>query len=372
MLEYAIETDLDTEEEVPMTSRERLECVFTGQKPDRYPAYEHFWGEALDRWENEGLPKSAREDIDDYFDLDIGNCGGFDLTAQFPSETLSEDDTYKVIKDSRGVIAQVHKSESGHTPHWLETPIKTPSDWWNYKERLAFNEDRIDRTIFDRARLLRERGRFVCPFLAESYEQAWPVFGQVQMFMAMLEEPDVVKDSLDTWANLTIECLDYCIREGLDIDGVWFYGDMGYSNGTLFSPEVYQNLVMPAHKKVVNYVHDLGKKVILHSCGQIKSFIPMLIEVGFDALQPLEAKCDQDVRELVKIYDNQIVFFGNIDVRALSADKETIKNEIESKLAAFDGRWNYIFHSDHSIPQTVSYENYTYALELARGFLERR
>lgn len=355
-----------------MTSRERIQCVFNGEKPDRYPAYEHFWGEALDKWQKEeGLPEHARQDIDEFFDFDIGNCGGFDLSAQLPTEVLSEDDTYKIVRDSRGVLAQVHKSESGHTPHWLETPIKKPADWWKYKERLAFNEDRIDKSIFDRAKLLRERGRFVCPFLAESYEQAWPVFGQVQIFMAMIEEPEIVKDSMDTWADLTIQCLDYCISAGLDIDGVWFYGDMGYRNGTLFSPEVYRSLVMPAHKKVVNYIHDIGKKVILHSCGQIKSFIPMLIEVGFDALQPLEAKCDQDVRELVKTYDSQIVFVGNIDVRALSADKEAIKNEIESKLAAFDGRWNYIFHSDHSIPQTVSYENYKFALETARSFLSK-
>jgi len=356
-----------------MTSRERMQCVFNGEKPDRYPAYEHFWGEALDKWQKEeGLPEYAQQDIDEFFDFDIGNCGGFDLSAQLPTEVISEDDTYKIFRDSRGVLAQVHKSESGHTPHWLETPIKEPADWWKYKERLTFNEDRIDKSIFDRAKLMRERGRFVCPFIAESYEQAWPVFGQVQIFMAMIEEPEIVKDSMDTWADLTIQCLDYCINAGLDIDGVWAYGDMGYKNGTLFSPEVYRNLIMPAHKKMVNYIHDIGKKVILHSCGQIKSFIPMLIEVGFDALQPLEAKCDQDVRELVKIYDSQIVFVGNIDVRALSADKEAIKNEIESKLAAFDGRWNYIFHSDHSIPQTVSYENYKFALETARNFLAKR
>jgi uroporphyrinogen decarboxylase len=189
--------------------------------------------------------------------------------------------------------------------------------------------------------------------------------------MAMLEDPEVVKDAMDTWADLTVKCIDYYVKHGLDFDGVWFYGDMGYRNGTLFGPDVYRSLVMPAHSKIVDYIHQQGKKVILHSCGQIKSFLPMLIEVGFDAIQPLEAKCDQDVRELVKQYGRQIVFIGNIDVRALSADKEAISEEMESKLAAFEGSWNYVFHSDHSIPQTVTLENYRYALDLARGYLRR-
>ena len=354
-----------------MLSKARMECVFEGRKPDRYPCFEHFWGSALDRWRNEGLPADA--DQYEYFDFDIVIAGvrGMDFSAQFPEEIISEDETFKVIKDCKGVTARHHKDGSGHTPHWLDTPIHVPSDWWEYKKRLVFNESRIDTSAFDMARRYREQGKYICLFNAEPYEQAWPVFGQVQMFMAMIEDPEIVKDAMDTWANLTVECVDYYIKHGLEFDGCFFYGDMGYRNGTLFGPDIYRSLVMPAHKRIVDFLHDNGKRVILHSCGQIKSFIPMLIEVGFDALQPLEAKCDQDVRELAKEYGRQIVFFGNIDVRELSKDKEAVRREVESKLEAFDGNWNYIFHSDHSIPQDISFENYCYALDLARKYLSR-
>jgi uroporphyrinogen decarboxylase len=347
-----------------------MECVFAGERPDRYPVNESFWVETIKKWHGEGLPEDA--DLEEYFGFDLRACGGYDLTAQFPEEFIREDDTYKIIRDSRGVVAQHHKKESGHTPHWLETPIKTPSDWWDYKERLTFNKDRIDKDSFARGERLGENGKFSCLFTPDPYEQAWPVFGQVQIFMAMLEEPEIVKDAMDTWANLTVECLDYYISHNLNFDGCFFYGDMGYKNGTLFGPDVYRSLVMPAHRRIVNFLHDNGKKVILHSCGQIKSFIPMLVEVGFDALQPLEAKCDQDVRELVEAYGRQLVFFGNMDIRELSKDKAAIKSEVESKLAAFDGRWNYIFHSDHSVPPTVSMENYLYAQQVAAEYMERK
>ena len=98
----------------------------------------------------------------------------------------------------------------------------------------------------------------------------------------------------------------------------------------------------------------------------------MLIEVGFDAIQPLEVKCLQDIHELVAEHGSQIVFIGNMDVRALSGGKEAIEREILTKLPAIDGRWNYIFHSDHSIPPTVSLEDYAHALSIARGYIPGR
>lgn len=354
-----------------MNSRERMLAVFNGEKPDRYPAYEHFWDETIRLWKDQGcMPKEAI--AEEYFDFDITRYGweGTDLTAQFDQVFISEDETYKIIKDSRGVVAQYHKKDSGHTPHWLETPIKTPADWWEYKEKLAFNEKRINLKAVEESKKLREQGKFICIHNSDPYEQAWPVFGQVQMFMAMLEEPDIVKDALDTWANLMVECFDYYMAHGLEVDAYFIYGDMGYRNGTLFGPEVYRELIMPAHKRVINCLHDYGKKAILHSCGKIKSFIPMLIESGFDALQPLEAKCDQDMRELLPEFGRQIVFFGNMDIRELSKDRDAIEGEILPKLGAFDGSWNYIFHSDHSIPQTVSFDNYRYSLELVRNYLK--
>lgn len=103
-----------------MNSKERMDCVFAGERPDRYPVNESFWVETVKKWQEEGLPEGA--DLEEYFGFDLRACGGCDLTAQFPEEFISEDDTYKVIRDSRGVVAQRHKNESGHTPHWLETP----------------------------------------------------------------------------------------------------------------------------------------------------------------------------------------------------------------------------------------------------------
>ena len=111
-----------------------------------------------------------------------------------------------------------------------------------------------------------------------------------------------------------------------------------------------------------------GKPVLLHSCGKIKTLIPYFIEAGYSAIQPLEAKCDQDVRELKKQFGGKITLFGNIDVRKLSGTKQDVKEEIVSKVPVAMKGGGYIFHSDHSVPPTVSFENYCYAIELMEEY----
>jgi uroporphyrinogen decarboxylase len=55
-----------------------------------------------------------------------------------------------------------------------------------------------------------------------------------------------------------------------------------------------------------------------------------------------------------------------MDVRKLSGTKKDIEEEVLSKLKVAMEGGGYIFHSDHSVPPTVSFENYKYALELVR------
>ena len=75
-----------------------------------------------------------------------------------------------------------------------------------------------------------------------------------------------------------------------------------------------------------------------------------------------------DVRELNAGYGDRLVFYGNIDVRKLSGTKDEIKDEIATKLAVFKESGRYVYHSDHSVPNSVSFENYAFAIELLKRY----
>ena len=349
-----------------MTSRERVLATLNGDIPDRVGRTDSPWAETMVRWKAEGLQED--QDIHELFGFDFGGLPWPDLSLRLPTEVFEECDEYIVQRDANGVKRKDMKRESGHTPHWLDYTVKTSRDWFEHKERLTPSDDRIAANMRESYDALRARSFFVHMAGIEPYECMWHMMGQVNTFTMMMDEPEVVRDIFETYADLFIALAEKVLDMGIDVDGVWFYGDLGYRNATLFSPRIYKELLLPAHKRMCDFVHSRGKPVILHSCGKIQALIPDFIEAGFNAIQPLEAKCGQDVRQLKSEFGNKITFFGNIDVRKLSGTKQDIEEEISSKVPAAMKGGGYIFHSDHSVPPTVSFQNYCYAIELMERY----
>jgi len=347
-----------------MNGRQRIQAVLAGEGADRVGMNESPWAETVERWRGEGLP--ADTEVVDYFDMDFAHLGGFDVTFRFPIETIEEGDDYVIERNANGVLLKRFTHESGHTPHWLEHKIAGPKEWREFKDRLAFAAERVPEEMAEQAVEARETGRFVAVSHADPYEIAWPIFGQVGIFTLMLDEPALVAEVFMTFAELLIACHQELQGRGVDYDGVFQFTDLGYRNATLFAPELYDELLFPAHKKLTSFLKDTGKPLLCHSCGKIDVLIPRFIEAGFAAIQPLEAKCGQDVRELGKLYGGKIAFYGNIDVRKLSGTRDDVREEVVSKVEAAKRFGGYIFHSDHSVPPTVSWDNYCYAVDLVR------
>jgi uroporphyrinogen decarboxylase len=76
------------------------------------------------------------------------------------------------------------------------------------------------------------------------------------------------------------------------------------------------------------------------------------------------------VVEIAKTYGTQLAYMGNINVVALNTnDRSKVEAEIVPKLTKLkEMRIPYIFHSDHSLPPTISMDTYEYALQLFREY----
>ena len=147
-------------------------------------------------------------------------------------------------------------------------------------------------------------------------------------------------------------------------DGAFFADDLGYRTSSLISPRLYRELVFPHHKRLCDYFMNHDLKTFLHTDGDISGLIPHFIDAGFAGLHPLEAKAGLDIRELKPLYGDKLVFFGNIDVTKLNGSKQAIEEEVLGKLDIAKENGVYIYHSDHSVPHDISFENYAYLIEL--------
>jgi uroporphyrinogen decarboxylase len=146
---------------------------------------------------------------------------------------------------------------------------------------------------------------------------------------------------------------------------------MGYKMHPFMSPKMYNEILLPGHKRSIGWAKGRGLPVILHSCGFVEPLVPGLLEAGIDCLQVIEVKAGMDLLRLYQNYGERLSFMGGIDVRVLyNNDRAEIDRELEAKIPVVKGRYGYVLHSDHSIPFNVHHDTYRYfvdkGLELGR------
>jgi uroporphyrinogen decarboxylase len=348
-----------------MNSRERIATVLSGGIPDRVPIHDGFWKTTVDRWRREGMPQGISPH--DFFGLEMVWISG-DWSLQLPERVLSQDAQSRTYWDEMGALRSDLHTEIGWTSQWRDYSIKTQDDWLRYRHLMAYNPSRIPASAMAAYDDARAKGCFVCYQAHGCFHPTWMKIGMEQEMMWLIDQPEWMHDMFAVHTTLILDLFDAMSDMGMAFDGALIADDLGYQAGPLISPRLYREMVYPHHRRVCDHLAERGLKALLHSDGNVASLIPHFIEAGFAGLHPLEAKAGMDVRQLKPQYGSQLVLFGNIDVRKLSGTREEIEEEIASKVPVAKQDGGYIYHSDHSVPNSVSFENYCFALECIKRY----
>ncbi len=123
---------------------------------------------------------------------------------------------------------------------------------------------------------------------------------------------------------------------------------MGYKQNQFFSLRMYRNLLKPFHQRAIEWAHAKGIKAHLHSCGDVRPFVPELVSMGLDALNPLEVKAGMDPVLLKQQFGDRLVLHGGVN--AVLWDKlDEIENEMERVIPVMKENGGFIFSSDHHV-----------------------
>ena len=349
-----------------LTSRERVIRMFERRDQDRVPRHESFWGETITRWQGEGLNGDAQTVLDLLGSDFHGLC--WIWPQCFPErETVVETDALtRVVRDGQGKLVRYWRNKSG-TPEHMGFDCDTPEKWESvYKPALLASGLQVDPEVVKRNyRRGRERGRWCHLTGVECFEETRSLMGDEITLMAMVEEPEWVRDVSRVFTDQMVRNLDAIMATGIQPDGLWIYGDMAFKSATMCSPQMYKELFWPDHKRLADWAHAHNMKFIFHTDGDVNGVIDLYLAAGFDCLQPLEVKASMDIRKLCPRYGDRMAFFGNVDVMTMiTNDPGLIEEEIRQKLAAGKVTRGYAYHSDHSVPPQVSWPTYQAIIRL--------
>ncbi len=353
-----------------LTSRDRVNRAFARQDHDRVPRHESFWGETITRWKEEGLSGDAQTVLDMLGSDFHGLCWVWPSIFPGQDTLIEEDAQTRVVRDSQGKRVRYWKEKSG-TPEHLGFECSSQEVWEHtFKPALLDTGLQLDPDAVKRNyRQGRSKGLWCHLTGVESFEETRSLMGDEITLMAMVEAPEWVRDVSRTFTDQALRNFDAAMATGIQPDGLWIYGDMAYNHATMCSPQMYEELIWPDHKRLAEWAHAHNMKFIYHTDGDINGVMDLYVKAGFDCLQPLEAKAGVDIRKLCPKYGRQLAFFGNIDVMKMATnDLTSIEDEIKAKFAAGMATRGYIYHSDHSVPPQVSWKTYRAIVQMVEKY----
>ena len=340
--------------------------MFDHREADRVPITDNPWAGTLMRWKKEGMPQDA--DWRDFFQVDKIEMISVDISPRYEKKILEETPDYSISSTEWGITLKNFKVPDS-TPEFLDYKVNTPEKWEEAKARMTISRDRIDWEYLEKNYPQWQcEGRWIEGLFWFGFDvlHSW-MAGTETVLIAMLENPEWFSDMVNTFLDRTIALYDMLWDEGYHFDAIFWYDDMGYKNRTFFSNEMYADLLQPVHKRAIDWAHNHGIKAHLHSCGYVMSRVPQLVEIGLDALNPIEIKAGMDLRALKRDYGDRLVFHGGADALLLD-NPHKILPYIEETFPALKENGGYIFSSDHSIPNTVSLENYRLIVEAVKKY----
>jgi len=338
--------------------------MFEHREADRVPIFDLPWPSTIERWHREGMPEGI--DYVDYFNLDHVFVFELDNSPRYEKKVLEETEEYIISTTEWGVTLKNWKHRAS-TPQYLDFTITDPDAWRKAKARMSPTRDRVPWDLL-RAnyKKCRERGDWIEASLWFGFDvtHSWAV-GTERLLIALVEDPEWCVDMFSHFLEVDLALLDMVWEEGYHFVCISWPDDLGYKGSQFMSVEMYRELLKPVHRRAVEWARARGVKARLHSCGDVRPFIPEFVDIGIQALNPLEVKAGIDPLEVKKTWGDQLVLHGGINA-VLWDNPEALEEEIKNILPKLKEEGGYIFATDHSVPDSVSLEDFRRIIELAK------
>ena len=219
----------------------------------------------------------------------------------------------KFINRQRGIIGEVKE------------PIVVDEDWEDYKnikipwELLTLNKEKVNE-------FCRSTEKYVtagyCP---RPFEQLQFIRGTEQLYIDLMLRPNKMFEFLEQMHDFYGKLLTVWAQT--EITGLFIMDDWGSQKNLLINPTICAEIFKPMYRDYIDIAHKYGKKIKMHSDGNILEIIPQLIDIGLDTVN---AQVFCIGVEKLKQFKGQITFWGEIDRQHLlpHGSLEEIKNAV--------------------------------------------
>lgn len=154
---------------------------------------------------------------------------------------------------------------------------------------------------------------------------------------------------------------------------VHFEDDLGMQDRPLLRPELYRQVVKPYHARLFGFAkRSCDAYLLFHSDGAIAPLLPDLIEMGIDALNPVQVSAaGMDTHYLKRTFGRDVTFWGGgCDSQTVLpfGTPEQVEAEVKRRIDDLAPGGGFVFAPIHNIQAGVPLENVLALFEAAQRY----
>jgi len=158
-------------------------------------------------------------------------------------------------------------------------------------------------------------------------------------------------------ATIQFEALDRILAKDY-VGGIWVVDDIAFGTGPMISPQALREHVFSWYREMARRCHDKDRVFLMHSDGDLTSLMEDLIDMGLDAIQPIDPTC-MDMVKVKKEFGQRICLIGNVANELLrSGSPAEVEDYTRYLLRHVAPGGGFCLGSGNSVPAWAKFENY--------------
>jgi uroporphyrinogen decarboxylase len=151
----------------------------------------------------------------------------------------------------------------------------------------------------------------------------------------------------------------------VQIDHIHIWEDMSGKQGSLISPRMVEEFMMPCYDRIVDFARAHGVRLVsVDTDGDCSELVPIMVRHGVNYYLPFEVQAGNDILAYRQQYPT-LGILGGLDKRALAGTRADVDVEV-ARCAEMLKHGRYIPGFDHLIPPDATWDNFQHAARQVR------
>jgi len=301
------------------------------------------------------------------YDVQDARVGGLSVTPEDYVEFAERLGMDAVLMNLSWRPCNVFREASDGSEHYVDGTVKSWADLDDLEPPVPMEEQfaYLERYI----RASEGTGVGVVANFTSFFDSAMLAIGVNDSFLMFYDDRPLIEKLMDILLDHQEKVASEVFRRyGDNIAYCMVNDDIGHNNGLMINPDMFLDIFPCRMERLLAPAKEHGKLCLMHTDGKMDDIIPILRDVGFNAVHPVEPESN-DIFEVKRKWAGKMALVGNIPTVLLAyGSTDDITEMVRNYCIGLAPGGGWILGSSTSIMEGVKPENFVAMIRAAQRF----